>query len=372
MAQQNMHAIVSRIFRSPTEKVIAVPEPRADELLVRVHAVGLNPADIKLSALTLSGKVCGCEWAGTVEKAGKEVQGFKQGDRIAGFAPGGQNNRTAAFAEFLCCRADSVFRVPSGTSMEEAASLGVGMVTSMLTLRQFLGYPGAMAQHGDRKGSLASYDGPLLVWSAATAFGMHAVQLAKILSPHRKVIATASAGKHDLLRSLGADFCFDYSDPDVVEKIRKLEPIRAAIDTFGEAATTEKAARCLTVPDQGEAIILSSQPSMPFAGPKLPRGVRLAAVMSYTASGEPVRVAFALTWPASPEDALEASRMMESLPDWIETRRLRAMPTRDISKSLRRPANVQSVLQCILQDGLPLIAAGKVRGEKLVAVLREE
>lgn len=367
-----MHAVVSRLFRSPAVRTIPFPEAQAHEVLVRVYAVGLNPADIKLSPLSMSGKVCGCEWSGVIEEVGSEVRGLQPGDRVAGFAAGGQNSRTAAFAEFICVPAESVFHIPSTTSMQAAATMCVGMVTSLLTLRQFLGFPDGSTERGTRKGPLAGYEGPLLVWSGTTAFGMHAVQLAKILSPGRQVIVTASPDKHELLRTLGADHCFDYGDPDVVAQIRKLGPIRAAIDTFGEKASTEQAASCLTGSSGDEAVIVSSQPSKPFATPKLPLHVKLEAVMSYTASGEPVRVAFVFHWPASPEDALESSEMMKSLPSWIKAGQLKPMPHSDVSQSIARPASVQSVLNVIVDEGLPLIAAGKVRGEKLVATLRQE
>ncbi len=195
----------------------------------------------------------------------------------------------------------------------------------------------------------------------ATSFGMHAIQLAKILDPQRQVIVTASPRNHDLLRSLGADACFDYGEADVVEKVRKLGPIRAAIDTFGEKASTEQAALCLTASEEQKAYIVSSQPSKPTGLTTTPSHVKLDAVMSYTASGQPVRVAFLFHWPAAPSDVAEAERMMEALPGWIESGRLKAMPRTDITQSLARPAQVEGVLKAVVNEGLPLLAAGKVK-----------
>jgi NADPH:quinone reductase-like Zn-dependent oxidoreductase len=365
---ERIPAITSRIFRYPALDTIKKPVPEQNEVQVRVLAVGLNPADIKLSALALSGRVCGCEWAGVVESVGEGVSQWKKDDRVAGFTPGGTNTRTSAFAQTLCAPADAIFRIPDDVTMETAASVGVGFVTSVLTLRQFLGYPSG-TNGGDGKGLLAKDQGPLLIWSGATSFGMHAIQLAKILSPERKVIVTASARNHDLLRTYGADHCFDYNVPSAVDEIRKLGPIRVAIDAFGEKATTELAARCLTGTHDQKARIVSSQPSMPFAAPKVAKDVEVTSVMSYTAINRPVRVAFLFLYPASQSDFDESKHMLSQLNEWWTAGKFKPMPVKLLSPT---SSDVRQAMEEIVKKGFPLLASGTIRGEKLVARLQSE
>jgi NADPH:quinone reductase-like Zn-dependent oxidoreductase len=95
MASQKAIVIVSA--GKAVIKAIPVKQPRADQLLVKTKAVGLNPTDWKhIQYLPTPDSIVGCDYAGIVEKVGKDVTGFKVGDRVAGFAHGSKYHMSDA------------------------------------------------------------------------------------------------------------------------------------------------------------------------------------------------------------------------------------------------------------------------------------
>jgi len=163
---------------------IPAPEPKAGELLVKVHAAGLNRGEF-IAGHGLSGagaKAGGIEAAGEVVKAGEGVTAFKAGDRIMGRASG-------AYAGFALFRADFALPAPVSLSWEEAAGAGIAYLTAYDML-----WPG---------GELKSSEW-LLVAGASAGVGVAAVQLGKLIGA--KVIGTSgSAEKLKKLAALGLD-----------------------------------------------------------------------------------------------------------------------------------------------------------------------
>ena len=128
----------------------AIPTLRPGYLLVKVAAVALNPTDWKhidyADAIAKPGCLAGCDYAGTVEKLGSGyTKEWKLGDRIAGFAHGGNavQLEDGAFAEHIVVKADVQIKIPDHLSFEKAATLGVGTITVGQGLCQKLGlaYP---------------------------------------------------------------------------------------------------------------------------------------------------------------------------------------------------------------------------------------
>ena len=107
---------------------VAKPAPKGTQVLVRVHACGLNRADLGMTKGHAHGSaggvgtVLGMEWAGEVAELGPEAKGVKIGDRIMG--SGG-----AAFAEYTLADHGRLFRSPSNMNFEEAATLPVALAT---------------------------------------------------------------------------------------------------------------------------------------------------------------------------------------------------------------------------------------------------
>src|SRR5215213_3079321 len=120
----------------------AVPEVGPDEVLVRVHAAALNPADWHmlrgdpLVARLMGGvglrrpkaRVAGIDAAGVVEAVGANVQGLRPGDEVLGFCPG-------AFAEYALARADKLVPKPARLSFEQAAAVPMAALTALQGMR---------------------------------------------------------------------------------------------------------------------------------------------------------------------------------------------------------------------------------------------
>jgi NADPH:quinone reductase-like Zn-dependent oxidoreductase len=184
------------------------PTPISTELLVEVHAAGVNPVDWKTRRGRGVSKWAGeppfgLGWdvAGVVADAGYGVTTFAPGDRVFGMP---WFPRVAgAYAEFVTAPSRQFAHMPDGLSFEEAAALPLASLTAWQALVD-------TARVGDGT--------TVLVHGASGGVGHLAVQVAKARGAH--VIATGRAGNHDFLRSLGVDDCVD----------REAVPIQDAAD----------------------------------------------------------------------------------------------------------------------------------------------
>ncbi len=180
---------------------IARPEIRANELLIHVHAAGLDrgtwhlmtgkPYALRL-AMGLRGPrnpVSGRDVAGTVEAVGSAVTKFAVGDEVYGVAPG-------SFAEYAVAREAKLARKPANLSFEQAAVVPISALTAMDALTT------GRIQAGQH----------VLIIGASGGVGSYAVQLAKALGA--EVTGVASTAKLDLVRALGADHVIDYTRDD--------------------------------------------------------------------------------------------------------------------------------------------------------------
>jgi NADPH:quinone reductase-like Zn-dependent oxidoreductase len=181
---------------------IPVPTPGAGDVLVRVHAAGIDRgvwhvmtgtptlARLFLGRTAPKERVRGRDVAGTIEAVGSGVTRFSVGDEVLGTSDG-------SFAEFVSVAADRLVAKPSAVSFAEAAALPTSGCAALLAVRD-LGHVGA----GDR----------VLVLGASGGVGSYAVQLA--VAAGATVTGTSSAAKRDLVLSLGATTALDYTaDP---------------------------------------------------------------------------------------------------------------------------------------------------------------
>ena len=202
-----MKAVVHSEFGGPEVLRVAdvdTPAPKADELLVKVHAAALNPLDwhlvrgapfpIRLMLGGLRGpkrpRIVGADYAGTVEAVGSGVGGFAAGQPVFGTAEG-------TLAEYVTVPADKAAIKPEQVTFEQAAGVGVAALTALQMVRDK-----ARVQPGQR----------ILIVGAGGGIGTFAVQIAKSLGAH--VTGVQSAGAVDLVRSLGADSVIDYTQED--------------------------------------------------------------------------------------------------------------------------------------------------------------
>ncbi|MEU1055758.1 NADP-dependent oxidoreductase [Streptomyces sp. NPDC005876] len=213
-----MRAISQDVLGGPEvlkEVRLPRPEPRPNEVLVRVRAAGVNPTDWKHRAnggfLGEPPFVLGWDVSGTVEAAGIGVAAFRPGDEVFGMLsyPFGHGSH----AEYVAAPARFFWHKPAGTDHVQAGALPLVSLTAWQALVER-----AELRPGQR----------VLIHAAAGGVGHAAVQIAKARGAH--VIGTASAGKHDFLRSLGVDEPVDYHETDVTEAVGDVDVV---LDTLG-------------------------------------------------------------------------------------------------------------------------------------------
>ncbi|MFF7604501.1 zinc-binding dehydrogenase [Streptomyces parvulus] len=191
------------------------PDPRPNEVLVRVRAAGVNPTDWKHRAnggfLGEPPFVLGWDVSGTVEAVGIGVAAFAPGDEVFGMLsyPFGHGSH----AEYVTAPARTFTHKPAGIDHVQAGALPLVSLTAWQALVER-----ADVRPGQR----------VLIHAAAGGVGHVAVQVAKARGAH--VIGTASAGKHEFLRSLGADETVDYRETDFAEAVKDVDVV---LDTIG-------------------------------------------------------------------------------------------------------------------------------------------
>ncbi|MFG1664512.1 NADP-dependent oxidoreductase [Streptomyces sp. Y7] len=213
-----MRAISQDVLGGPEvlkEVQIERPAPRPNEVLVRVRAAGVNPTDWKHREtggfLGEPPFVLGWDVSGVVEAVGIGVAAFRPGDEVFGMLPYPFGH--GSHAEYVIAPVRALTHKPSSIGHTEAGALPLVSLTAWQ----------ALVEHSDvRPGQR------VLIHAAAGGVGHVAVQIAKARGAH--VIGTASAGKHEFLRSLGADEVIDYRETDFTEAVKDVDVV---LDTLG-------------------------------------------------------------------------------------------------------------------------------------------
>ncbi|MGR3765712.1 zinc-binding dehydrogenase [Rossellomorea sp. NS-SX7] len=202
------------------------PAPGDGELLVEVHAVGLNPVDYKTGTNGMPSwtypHILGLDVAGVVAEVGNSVTGWEKGDRIVYH---GDFTKKGGYAEFALITAHTASKLPDSISFEDAAALPTA------------GYTAYQALH--RKLALDQVN-TILIHGGAGGVGGFGVQLAKRAG--KTVISTASSHNHEYVKSLGADYVIDYREENVKEKVMELTEGRgvdAVIDAVSRQSATD-------------------------------------------------------------------------------------------------------------------------------------
>ena len=207
-----MKAVIHRSYGPPSVLQIAEfekPVPQDDEVLVKVKATSVNPAEwygmTGLVIARLRGGLfapkdirLGVDYAGVVEAVGKAVTQFKVGDEVYGA-------RSGAFAEYVCVK-NHVYLKPAELTFEQAGSVGVAAMTALQGLRDH-----GQLQPGQK----------VLINGASGGVGTFAVQIAKALGAH--VTAVCSPRNVELVRELGADQVIDYTKEDFTRNSQKYD-----------------------------------------------------------------------------------------------------------------------------------------------------
>jgi len=220
-----MKAFICEKYGPPeTLRIMEVdtPAPSAGEVLVKVLAISVNPADwhsmrgkpvfsrATLGLLRPKHQILGVDIAGQVEAVGSSVTRFKPGDEIyANLLDHGYG----AFAEYVSVPVDVMSLKPANLSFEEAAAVPMAAVTALQGLRH----------HGEIQPGQK-----VLINGACGGVGSFAVQIAKSYGP--EVTGVTSTRNLDLVRSLGADHVLDYTTTDFPRGGRRYDRI---LDTVG-------------------------------------------------------------------------------------------------------------------------------------------
>jgi len=216
MSNATMQAIQAHDYGGPEVLVLEQaprPEPGADQVLIRLKAAGVNPADWKYRAGLYKQFMPlkfpwtpGLEGSGVVEALGANVTSLKKGDEVYGIVAG-------AYAEYALALENDVQLKPAGLTFEQAAALPMGVLTAWGAVIDT-----AKVAAGQR----------VLVHGAAGGVGSYAVQLAKWKGAH--ITGTASADNLEFVRSLGAENVIDYNATRFETVLKDLD---AVIDTVG-------------------------------------------------------------------------------------------------------------------------------------------
>src|SRR6266496_1496167 len=217
-----MKAIVYTQYGSPDVlelREVEKPNPRDNEVLIKVHAASVNAADwhylrgapllfrLNIGLQKPKNILLGADVAGRIEAVGRNVTQFQPGDDIFGDL---SESDLGTFAEYVCANENALALKPANISFEEAATVPVAAVTALQGLREGQIQPGQT----------------VLINGASGGVGTFAVQIAKSFGA--EVTAVCSTKKSDMVRSIGADHVIDYTHEDFTQNGHRYDLILAA------------------------------------------------------------------------------------------------------------------------------------------------
>jgi NADPH:quinone reductase-like Zn-dependent oxidoreductase len=218
------------------------PETATGDVLVRVHAAGVNPVDWKIRAGMTRGfldfplpLILGWDFSGTIEQVGPGVTGWKVGDEVYARP---DIRRAGAYAEYIAVRASEIQHKPRTLDHVHSAAIPLAALTAWQAI-----FDAGQLQAGQK----------ILIHAAAGGVGTFAVQLAKWNGAY--VIGTASTHNHALLRQLGADELIDYHTT-------RFEDVVKGVDVVLDSMAGETRERSWQVLKKGGILVTSlGQPS---------------------------------------------------------------------------------------------------------------
>jgi NADPH:quinone reductase-like Zn-dependent oxidoreductase len=219
-----MKAILYTKYGSPDVlhlEEIVKPAPKDNEVLVKIYAASANAADWHLmraepflarlenGLLKPKNTKLGADIAGRVEAVGKNVTQFQIGDDVFGGLP---LNELGGFAEYVCTNEDAVALKPARLTFEQAAAVPLSAFTALQGLRDK-----GQIQQGQK----------VLINGASGGVGSFAVQIAKSFGT--EVTGVTSTRNLDMVRSIGADHVFDYTQEDFTQNGQRYDLIFDAV-----------------------------------------------------------------------------------------------------------------------------------------------
>jgi NADPH:quinone reductase-like Zn-dependent oxidoreductase len=221
------------------------PEPKEDEILIRVMAAGVNPVDayVRQGMMTKRGldsrpAIIGYDISGVVEKTGAKIDKFKKGDAVYAYLP---IMRGGGYAEFAIAKEGEMSLKPKNIDFEKAAAVPLAATTAWQALVDT-----AKIDKGQT----------ILIHGGSGGVGSFAIQIAKARGA--KVITTASTANQDLIRQLGVDQPIDYTTTKFEEVVKDVDVVLDAVrgDTLARSyGVVKKGGIIVSItgePDQAE------------------------------------------------------------------------------------------------------------------------
>jgi len=199
-----MKAIVVRKYGGPEVlqvEEVPIPKPGKNEVLIRIHAAGVNPVETYIRGGLIPGKLPytpGADGAGVIEAVGDGVTRFKKGERVFCFT-----HLSGTYAQYALCEEHACFPLPGKTTFQQGAAIGVPYFTAYRALFQTGKRPSAKS---------------VLIHGASGGVGLASVQMAKAAG----MTVYGTAGTEDglkLVKETGADMVFNHREKDYVEKL---------------------------------------------------------------------------------------------------------------------------------------------------------
>ena len=251
------------------------PTPGPSQVLIRNHAVALNPADWKMQdigfAIRSYPTVLGSDVAGTIEKVGDNISKFIPGDRVTGFAAvlGTSQPDDGAFQTYSVVNENLIAKLPNDMSFEEGSTLPMAVGTAGQGMFSALRMPRTAASGG------------FLVWGASGSVGASVVQVAVSLG--YTVFAVCSKQNFDAVKAIGATAAFDYKEKTIVNDVVAAAKsagteIKIAYDCISEHGSAPQSAAILDAFGGGKLAVVQPYPE---DAPKY-ENVQLAAVFALT------------------------------------------------------------------------------------------
>jgi len=187
-------------------KIVETPKPTPAEgqVLIKVAATSVNRPDIVQREGNYpppegDSEIPGLEVAGIIEETGPGVTSYQCGDRVMSLVGGG------GYAQYAVAYADHLIPIPDTMSFESAACVCESYITAFLNIFMIAGFKDRQA---------------VLVHGGGGGVSTAAIQLCRTLAPNARLVVTASAGKLERVRQLGADLVINYQEEDFAEAVR--------------------------------------------------------------------------------------------------------------------------------------------------------
>jgi NADPH:quinone reductase-like Zn-dependent oxidoreductase len=303
----------------PTEKsqlgvaTAPFPELSPDEIVLKNQAVAINPVDWKIQRsggfnLTYPA-ILGEDVAGEILEVGKNVKGFKEGDRVIAHSLGlGHGTAYGGFQLYPRLKVQTVAKIPGGLAYEKAVVLPLSISTAAagLYLKSTLGlkFPTIEKKELNKKGVL-------LLWGGSSSVGSSVIQLAVASGYH--VLTTASPANYRYCKDLGASLVLDYHNPDIVQILISIlnehgAEVVGAYDAIGDEATVRQCAEVLRATGNGTIASVGAVPE------DLPKGVKVSRISSTNIVGQDEGIVAKKVWGEFIPAAL-AQAMLKAAPE---------------------------------------------------------